>query len=594
MFMLERLISGSWVETASTGQSSVVLPLKRVSMLVALALTFGCSALVETDPGRLGDDERVDGGPGSDGGSDGGIDGGTGCGAGCDDGVSCTEDSCAVDTCRFVPNDGLCALGERCNPVRGCIAERCESNADCDDGNACNGAEICGGASPDPRTGCSPAAAPLSCDDGIPCTSDRCDPAAGCVSTPVDAACDDGVSCTVDVCDPTRGCTRRADDALCDDGVCFEGGRCDPARGCLGATEVDCRDGDACTDDFCEPGVGCQNPPRDDDDDGFPLSADGRCGGDDCDDTDPEVYPGAPERCNGGDDDCDGRIDESDECAADLPDDCDSATPIALAGGSGSITGSLVGLGDDYDTLCQTSTGMRSAIGGSPRTSSPDAIHYIDVPAGTWDVRIDTQGASVDTVLAVARTCGEFDLGGLGCNDDANLGTGTWSRVWLHRIGANVSTTRVYLLVEPYGSSATGNYTINVQITAAAEDRCGVALDIRGGGTVVGFGGIAVAAAGQTGSCQGSGSFLEGEHLFFYGVATNERQAVFELYSETHTPDLYTRFTCSDDDTEGACATGTGIGGGIQRARIQVNAGNFVFADGMTGTGPVYSLFYDP
>ena len=65
-------------------------------------------------------------------------------------------------------------------------------------------------------------------------------------------------------------------------------------------------------------------------------------------------------------------------------------------------------------------------------------------------------------------------------------------------------------------------------------------------------------------------------------------------YSDTHTPDVYNRFTCSNDDTEGACATGTSIGGGIQRARIQINAGNTVFADGMTGTNPVYSLFYDP
>lgn len=197
-------------------------------------------------------------------------------------------------------------------------------------------------------------------------------------------------------------------------------------------------------------------------------------------------------------------------------------------------------------------------------------------------------------MLAVARTCGEFDLGGLGCNDDADLGAGTWSRIWVHRIGSNLSTTRLFVLVEPYGSSATGDYTINVRLTAAAEDRCGVALDIRGGGTVIGFGGLAVGAANHSGSCQGGGSFLEGEHVFFFGSASSERQGVFELYAESHTPDVYTRFTCSDDDTERACATGTSIGGGLQRARIQVNAGNFVFADGMTGTGPVYSLFFDP
>jgi hypothetical protein len=45
----------------------------------------------------------------------------------------------------------------------------------------------------------------------------------------------------------------------------------------------------------------------DTDGDGHASSA---CGGDDCDDTDRLRYPGAPERCQGVDDDCDGTIDE--------------------------------------------------------------------------------------------------------------------------------------------------------------------------------------------------------------------------------------------------------------------------------------------
>ncbi len=46
------------------------------------------------------------------------------------------------------------------------------------------------------------------------------------------------------------------------------------------------------------------------------------CDGD-CDDTDPEAWPGAPERCNGRDDDCNGLIDDGADCRIvdDLPAD---------------------------------------------------------------------------------------------------------------------------------------------------------------------------------------------------------------------------------------------------------------------------------
>ena len=49
-----------------------------------------------------------------------------------------------------------------------------------------------------------------------------------------------------------------------------------------------------------------------DDDDVGPVDADGDGWpqDDDCDDTDPDVHPGAPEQCNDQDDDCDGQVDE--------------------------------------------------------------------------------------------------------------------------------------------------------------------------------------------------------------------------------------------------------------------------------------------
>jgi len=69
-----------------------------------------------------------------------------------------------------------------------------------------------------------------------------------------------------------------------------------------------------------------------DDDDGDGL---GEAAGD-CDDTDRTVYPGAPEQCNGKDDDCDDIVDEGTPCSDDDGDgwtedagDCDDANRSA-------------------------------------------------------------------------------------------------------------------------------------------------------------------------------------------------------------------------------------------------------------------------
>lgn len=104
-------------------------------------------------------------------------------------------------------------------------------------------------------------------------------------------------------------------DAECDDAVVCNGAeRCLEGR-CRRGEPPACDDDDPCTEDLCrEEGAdgpaGCYHPEvvvADADRDGYFVL--GACG-DDCDDADPRVNPGATEVCNGIDDDCDLRVDE--------------------------------------------------------------------------------------------------------------------------------------------------------------------------------------------------------------------------------------------------------------------------------------------
>jgi hypothetical protein len=106
---------------------------------------------------------------------------------------------------------------------------------------------------------------PGDCDDGIPCTVDRCD-SGGCSHTPSDTLCaDDGIPCTAEVCNPALGgCVSRPEDAACDDGVDCTTGACSPTTGCT-FTPIDarCDDGIACSVDSCDPAGGCRHTASD-------------------------------------------------------------------------------------------------------------------------------------------------------------------------------------------------------------------------------------------------------------------------------------------------------------------------------------------
>lgn len=104
----------------------------------------------------------------------------------CDDNDPCTDDSCDTATGKCVYIDVVCANGETCCEGVCTPGVCCTTDADCDDGDACNGCENCVNGACAPGT-------PLDCDDGDNCTTDSCDATAGCVNDPID--CDDGLFC---------------------------------------------------------------------------------------------------------------------------------------------------------------------------------------------------------------------------------------------------------------------------------------------------------------------------------------------------------------------------------------------------------------
>jgi hypothetical protein len=192
--------------------------------------------------------------------------------ADCDDGLFCN----GAERCRPGSGGSRCAPGQavdcgsldtpcargRCDEVtRACRAEPLAVGSPCDDGLHCTHPDACDGQGQcaGPARVCAPSAA---------CRLAACDEAqAGCVETPAadGTACDDGLFCSVDEACSSGACLGRARDCeapgSCASGVCDEAN-----RRCTGEPHPDgtpCDDGDRCTrEDACQAGT-CLGQPVD-------------------------------------------------------------------------------------------------------------------------------------------------------------------------------------------------------------------------------------------------------------------------------------------------------------------------------------------
>ena len=217
---------------------------------------------------------------------------GLGCQAGppldIDDGITCTLDSCdpASGEITHLTNDALCDDDDVCTGVEfcdaaqgcqagtpividdgiGCTLDSCDpqsgavthlaDDARCDDGNSCNGEELC-----DASLDCQ-AGTPPVIDDGVGCTVDSCSIVAGVSNTPDDTRCSDGDLCNgVEICDPVLDCVAGTPRAV-DDGIECTADACDPLTGVVTNRPVDsvCSDDNRCNGiEFCDVERGCRS-----------------------------------------------------------------------------------------------------------------------------------------------------------------------------------------------------------------------------------------------------------------------------------------------------------------------------------------------
>ena len=172
------------------------------------------------------------------------------------------------------------------------VCADCNANGDCP-GGACGADHMCrpghtsakqcaGGSLFTPMPG-NQAYLPQQCGDDNPCTDGGCQLPSGCTLTVNSAPCDDGEVCSVgdtckggkclagsgNKCDDGKPCTTDKCDAITSacshepyEGPCSDGNACTTGEVCLGGVckggkVIVCDDGNVCTDDSCDAKVGC-------------------------------------------------------------------------------------------------------------------------------------------------------------------------------------------------------------------------------------------------------------------------------------------------------------------------------------------------
>ena len=225
----------------------------------------------------------------------------------------------------FACDNDFCRSDSDCNDYNSCTVDVCDHRAcsyttledgtQCDDSNAGTINDVC-------ASGLCVGETDSDCDDSKydvnPGAPEVCDG----LDNNCDGEVDEGCECYCDEqCDDYNVCTVDQ----CVDGSCVFSNAEDGTV---------CDDGNSSTvNDVCSVGV-CVGQ-TDNDGDGY--------GNDDCDDSNPNINPGAEENCGDGiDNNCNGLIDCEDPACSEFS-SCVPPTPVPTGGGGGGFVGAITG-----------------------------------------------------------------------------------------------------------------------------------------------------------------------------------------------------------------------------------------------------------
>lgn len=145
--------------------------------------------------------------------------------------------------CSPIDDQNPCTA-DSCDPVLGPVNTKL-SGISCDDGNACNGVAMC-------NAGACVPGAPLSADDGNPCTVDSCNPSTGVAHAAASdgTACNDDNACTTADSCQAGTCVGASPVACAAPDLCHGAGTCNPSNGTCSyppaPSGTGCSDGNAC------------------------------------------------------------------------------------------------------------------------------------------------------------------------------------------------------------------------------------------------------------------------------------------------------------------------------------------------------------